>query len=32
MNRQYVIDLGGNIPKIGTPITIMGGLTLPLNF
>jgi len=32
MNRQYVIDLGGDIPKIGTPIMVMGGLTVPLSF
>ncbi|HVN28749.1 MAG TPA: TonB-dependent receptor, partial [Candidatus Binataceae bacterium] len=32
MNRQYVIDLGGDIPKIGTPITVLGGMTVPLNF
>jgi iron complex outermembrane receptor protein len=32
MNRQYIIDLGGDIPKIGTPITVMGGMTVPLNF
>ena len=31
-NKQYIIDLGGNIPKIGTPIMVVGGLTVPLNF
>ena len=30
-NNQYVIDLGGEIPKIGTPIMVVGGLTVPLN-
>jgi len=31
-NNQYVIDLGGNIPKIGTPIMVVGGLTVPLSY
>ncbi len=30
-NKQYIIDLGGEIPKIGTPIMVVGGLTVPLN-
>ncbi len=30
-NNQYVIDLGGDIPKIGTPIMVVGGLTVPLS-
>jgi outer membrane receptor protein involved in Fe transport len=31
-NNQYVIDLGGEIPKIGTPIMVVGGVTVPLKF
>ncbi len=31
-NNQYIIDLGGDIPKIGTPIMVVGGVTVPLSF
>jgi outer membrane receptor protein involved in Fe transport len=31
-NNQYIIDLGGDIPKIGTPIMVVGGLRVPLDF
>ncbi len=31
-NHQYTIDPGGNIPKIGTPTTVLGGVTVPLDF
>jgi outer membrane receptor protein involved in Fe transport len=32
MNRSYIIDLGGGIPKVGTPLLIQFGLTIPINF
>jgi iron complex outermembrane recepter protein len=32
MNRSYIIDLGGGIPKVGTPLLIQLGLTIPINF
>ena len=32
MNRTYVIDLGGGIPKVGTPLLIQFGLTAPIRF
>lgn len=32
MNRSYVIDLGGGIPKVGTPLLIQFGLTAPIRF
>jgi outer membrane receptor protein involved in Fe transport len=31
-NRSYIIDLGGGIPKVGTPLLIRGGLTTPIHF
>jgi len=31
-NNQYIIDLGGDIPKIGTPIMVLGGVAVPLSF
>jgi len=31
-NNQYIIDLGGDIPHIGTPIMVLGGVTVPLSF
>jgi outer membrane receptor protein involved in Fe transport len=31
-NNQYIIDLGGDVPHIGTPLMIVGGFTVPLNF
>lgn len=32
MNRTYIIDLGGGIPKVGTPLLIQFGLTAPIRF
>jgi len=32
MNRTYVIDLGGGIPKVGTPLLIQFGVTVPINY
>jgi iron complex outermembrane receptor protein len=32
MNRSYIIDLGGGIPKVGTPLLIQFGLTAPIKF
>jgi iron complex outermembrane receptor protein len=32
MNRTYIIDLGGGIPKVGTPLLIQFGLSAPINF
>ena len=31
-DQTYIIDLGGGIPKVGTPFTILAGLYVPLNF
>ena len=31
-DQTYMIDLGGGIPKVGTPFTILGGLSVPLSF
>jgi iron complex outermembrane recepter protein len=31
-NNQYIIDLGGDIPKIGTPLMVVGGIRVPLDF
>jgi outer membrane receptor protein involved in Fe transport len=30
-DQTYVIDLGGGIPKVGTPFTVLVGLSIPLN-
>ena len=32
MNRTYIIDLGGGIPKVGTPLLLQFGLSAPINF
>ncbi len=32
MNRTYIIDLGGGIPKVGTPLLIQFGVTVPINY
>ena len=32
MNRTYIIDLGGGIPKVGTPLLIQFGLSAPIKF
>jgi outer membrane receptor protein involved in Fe transport len=32
LNHTYIVDLGGGIPKIGTPFTVLGGLSAPLKF
>jgi hypothetical protein len=32
MNRNYVIDLGGGIPKVGTPLLMQFGLSGPIRF
>ena len=32
MNRTYIIDLGGHIPKVGTPLLIQFGLSAPIKF
>ncbi|HKD69586.1 MAG TPA: TonB-dependent receptor [Candidatus Binataceae bacterium] len=32
MNRAYIIDLGGGIPKVGTPLLIQFGLSAPIAF
>jgi outer membrane receptor protein involved in Fe transport len=32
MNRVYIIDKGGGIPKVGTPLLIQFGLTMPIDF
>jgi len=32
LDRTYVIDLGGGIPKVGTPLTVLAGLSVPLKF
>ena len=32
LNHSYVIDLGGGIPKLGTPFMLQGGLIMPLSF
>jgi outer membrane receptor protein involved in Fe transport len=31
-NQSYIVDLGGGIPKVGTPLMIRGGLTMPIRF
>jgi outer membrane receptor protein involved in Fe transport len=31
-NQTYVVDLGGGIPKVGVPFTIVAGLSVPLSF
>jgi outer membrane receptor protein involved in Fe transport len=31
-NQTYIIDLGGGIPKVGTPFTVLAGLSVPLSF
>jgi iron complex outermembrane recepter protein len=31
-DQTYTIDLGGGIPKVGTPFTVLAGLAIPLNF
>ena len=31
-NQTYIIDLGGGIPKTGTPLTVLAGVSVPLNF
>jgi hypothetical protein len=31
-DSTYIIDLGGGIPKVGTPFTILAGLSLPFSF
>lgn len=32
INRTYIIDLGGGIPKVGTPLLIQFGLSAPIKF
>ena len=32
LNNSYVIDLGGGIPKLGTPFMLQSGITVPLQF
>jgi iron complex outermembrane receptor protein len=32
LNDSYVIDLGGGIPKVGTPFMLQSGISLPLWF
>jgi hypothetical protein len=32
LDHSYVIDLGGGIPKLGTPFMLEGGFTAPLWF
>lgn len=31
-DQTYTVDLGGGIPKVGIPFTILAGLSVPLNF
>jgi len=31
-DQTYIIDLGGGIPKVGVPFTVLAGLSVPLNF
>jgi len=31
-DQTYVVDLGGGIPKVGVPFTVLAGLSVPLNF
>jgi iron complex outermembrane receptor protein len=31
-DREYIVDRGGGIPKIGTPFMFLGGVSVPLNF
>jgi iron complex outermembrane recepter protein len=31
-DQNYIVDLGGGIPKVGTPFTVLVGLSVPLNF
>jgi iron complex outermembrane receptor protein len=32
LNHSYVVDLGGGIPKLGTPFMLQSGITLPIQF
>ena len=31
-DQTYIVDLGGGIRKVGTPFTVLVGLSVPLNF
>ncbi len=31
-DQTYTVDLGGGIPKVGTPFTVLAGLYVPLSF
>jgi len=31
LNHSYIVDLGGGIPKLGTPIMIETGLVMPVD-
>ena len=31
-NRNYIVDLGGGIPKVGTPLLIQFGVSVPVSF
>jgi iron complex outermembrane receptor protein len=31
-DRSYIVDIGGGIPKLGTPLLVQGGIMVPVRF